>query len=91
MRRMCLALAAVGALLLVSCSDQEAGRPSQPTSEIAPPSESNNPAGRVVGVAYVEMSSRAVVVRESPNGALTACFWNAGPSHSSPQGCVPLE
>lgn len=91
MKRVSLAFAAVGALALASCSDQDSAPPSPPIAEATALHESHGLNGRVVGVAYGEMSARAMVVRESPDGALTACFWNAAPSQSSPMGCVPLE
>lgn len=91
MKRMPLALATVGAFALVSCSDRDSASPSPPIAEAMSPPGSRDLDGRVVGVAYGEMSARAVVVRESRDGALTACFWNAAPSQSSPMGCVPLE
>ena len=91
MKRMSLPLVAIGAFTLASCSDRDSAGPSAPTSEMTAAHEGGSLNGRVVGVAYVEMSSRAVVVRESRDGALTVCFWNATPSQASPMGCVPLE
>lgn len=86
-----LALAAIGAFTLGSCSDRDGALPSPPTSEMTAADQVGNPNGRVVGVAYGEMSSRAVVVRESSEGALTACFWHAAPGQSRPLGCAPLD
>lgn len=91
MKRMSLALTAAGALTLASCSDQDSAPPSPPIAEATAPPGGGSLNGRVVGVAYGEMGGRAMVVRESRDGALTACFWNAAPSQSSPMGCVPLE
>ena len=91
MKRVSLAVTAAGALTLASCSDQDSASSSPPVAEAMSPPASRGLDGRVVGVAYGEMSGRAMVVRESRDGALTACFWNAAPSHSSPMGCVPLE
>lgn len=91
MKRMSLAVATVGAFALASCSDQDSASPSPPIAEAMSPHAGGSSIGRVVGVAYGEMSGRAMVVRESQDGALTACFWNAAPSQASPMGCVPLE
>lgn len=88
--RVLSAIAAVS-MLLASCSDRDSATPSQPTAEASAPNETPSPNGRVVGVAYVEMSGRVVVVREYPDGVLMACFWAATQSQARPLGCVPLE
>lgn len=91
MKRMSLTLAAISALTIASCSDQGGAPPTPPPAEATSPYGGGSLNGRVVSVAYVEMSSRAVVFREAPDGALTACFWNTTPSQANPLGCVPLE
>jgi hypothetical protein len=91
MKRMSLSAAVIGAITLASCSDRDRAPAAPQSSEMTPSDEGGNPSGRVVGFAYGEMSSRAVVLRENRSGAMTVCFWSVSPNHSSPMGCAQLE